>query len=279
MTDSYIQTLFPLTYQNVAYIKRESISGQLYLTFKNANVKIDSNFLDMTSNPINNISKLVMTGDCKLENIKLIDFNNTSATINHLRNLNFSTSTSTTINNLNNLNFSTSTTTNINNLNNLTFSSQNSYIRFPNILYIGDTSNKINFNTAGTITCENFKINNLNTQTSTFNNNTLNISFDKGLVNKIINNVDADINIINFTSSTNYGSQVIIHINPTASIKLKGKENLTVNIDGNSSNGNSYINFDSDIECSNTENTSILITATNFSDGKYFLTASLLHKK
>lgn len=313
MIDQHIKDLYPDTYNNVAYIKREIIGTELYLTFKNANVKIDSHFLDMSNNPINNVSKISninnisfdSNGDsCSLNNLKSLVFSSQS-TISNLKTLSFQSDSQ--INSLktlsvNRINFS-DTNSMLYDLGRMNFSSEGE----KSILNLGlikshedglvyDLNGKnitfkksnneaeiIKFYNNGDISCNNLIINGINNSQTAYSSSEkkLTIHFDKGLVTKEIT-VDSDINIINFihTADYSYGSQIIIHINPSANTILKGKEDLVVQINGASSNGNqAYINFDSDIESSNTEGTSILITATNFSSEKFFLTASLLHKK
>lgn len=314
MVDDYIKELYPLTFSNVAYIKREKVGLQQNLIFKNANVKIDSHFLDMSNNPINNVSRITninnisfdTNGDsCSINNLKTLVFLPQS-TISGLKTLNFPSESQ--INGLktlsvNRINFS-DTNSMLYDLGRMNFNSSGEksilnvgYIKSfsgglvydlngTNITYqksSSDTTEIIKFYNNGNILCNNLIINGISTSQTGYSSsdNKLTIHFDKGLVTKEIT-VDSDINIINFIHNADYsyGSQVIIHINPSANTILKGKEDLVVQINGASSNGNqAYINFDSDIESSNTEGTSILITATNFSSVKFFLTASLLHKK
>jgi hypothetical protein len=354
--DQHIINLYP-NYTKVAYIKRENIEDQLYLTFKNANVKINSHFLDMDNNPIKKISYLEI-----------------------LNYLNFANSTSTSITNLNNLNFKDdSTSTSINNLNNLNFRNTGNIrgdtipIELGNAIYIRNTNdphsiNLISIENSGTIRCKDLVIQNLFTSsgnittsngnittanghittsignittssgnivtyggnisssgditssgdiscrnitssgdiTSTgniisdtiimcndlslntnisstnyiyFNTDTLYINFEKALLTKIIsvpNN--SEIKNIHFNNESSIeqrnSSQVIIHIVPVGICTLYGKDNITTN-----QSNNLYMNYEDDIECSNSENTSIVITATNINGTSFFLSASLFNKK
>ncbi len=356
--DQHIINLYP-NYTKVAYIKRENIEDQLYLTFKNANVKINSHFLDMDNNPIKKISYLEI-----------------------LNYLNFANSTSTSITNLNNLNFKDdSTSTSINNLNNLNFRNTGNIrgdtipIELGNAIYIRNTNdphsiNLISIENSGTIRCKDLVIQNLftssgnittsngnittanghittsignittssgnivtyggnisssgditssgdiscrnitssgditstgniisdtitsndlslNTNISTTNyidfttdTDTLYINFEKALLTKIISvpnnseikNIQFN-NLLNDNEKRN-SSQVIIHIVPVGNCILYGKDNITTN-----KSNNLYMNYEDDIECSNSENTSIVITATNINNTSFFLSASLFNKK
>lgn len=309
MIDEHIKELYPLTFSNVAYIKREKIGQQQYLIFKNANVKIDSHFLDMSNNAINNVSTITNINNisfngnsCTLQNLKTLNFNSSNSIINNLKTLTFASNQG-IINGVNRINFSGSNS-HLYDIGRIDFNTSGEksilnvgYIKSfngglvydlneTNITFKNKTSNGaeiIKFYNNGNISCNNLIINGINNSQTSYSSSEkkLTIHFDKGLVTKEIT-VDSNIDIINFIHNVDYyyGSQVIIHINSLNNIILKGKDSLVVQINGTSSNGEqAFINFDNDIENNNTEGTSILITAINFSSGKFYLTASLLYKK
>jgi len=360
--DEHIKNLYPYPdYTKVAYIKRENIQGQLYLTFKNANIKISSHFLDMDDNPIKKISDLdfATSTSTSITNLNNLNFKDNS-TITNLNTLNFnhhSISTSTSINNLNNLNFQntgkirgntipielgnaiyirkTDDPTDFITIENTgtirckdlviqdSFSSSNGNITTSNgnittsngnistsngdiVTYNGKISSSGNITSSGdinsrnitssgvikstgniisdtTIMCNDLSLNTniSNTNYIHFSTDTLYINFEKALLTKIIsvpnNSEIKNIQFNNLLTNDNEkrnSSQVIIHIVPEGICTLYGKDNITTN-----PSNNVYMNYEDDIECSNSENTSIVITATNINNSSFFLSASLFNKK